>query len=260
MVGCTIERDAIVLSNEHVKCWVPETKFVAGIKWVKIDKWCRGFVKFITGRSLDLRKKKKFNINISFMDALFDTHAAACADAVKKAFEVDDEDGDIGTPRKYRKRMKPVGSHKELVGDYIEFTMGNVTHEGISKGPLTMKALFEGNPKTNSRQMLWIEAVEANFDYLEHAINAGLKEGESKGRGWQRGAHCREARMQKMKRRQNCSGESSGGVSDNNDEDIPDEQGADEDRTLSTPNSATGESQSSSLTMTPETQQTALSE
>eukprot|EP00973_Karenia_brevis_P038795 5353772-Karenia_brevis.AAC.1 len=61
------------------------------VEYIRISKWDRSFVRFCTGKALDLRPGSKFDINNGFLDALSGDFQSACNTAVTQALSVNED-------------------------------------------------------------------------------------------------------------------------------------------------------------------------
>ena len=95
------------LASQHAT-WTPTQKEEAGKSWFAFSKWDRGFVYWVTGKSLDLRKEKEGGtVNAKFCQDLLEVRQKACDAALAQA--ISDEDEPSAKGRKLRARTKERG-------------------------------------------------------------------------------------------------------------------------------------------------------
>ena len=65
----TIKAQHVIEAPHLKKPWLSECKVQGGITFIKLSKWDRGFVRFLTSRALDLGDKGTY-ANFAFFDDL----------------------------------------------------------------------------------------------------------------------------------------------------------------------------------------------
>ena len=84
--------------------WTPEQKIHNAQPWFLLRKWDRQFVKFMTGKALDLRANREgSSVNSPFMDELFGRRQQACNHALFDAYQLNDDDEN---PSQLKKKLK----------------------------------------------------------------------------------------------------------------------------------------------------------
>ena len=97
-----------VLRAQHLKSpWVLDTETVDDRTYVRLFKWSRDFVRFISGRSLDFGDKTTFG-NLKFFDTLLRLRNNACDSALDDVLDEARRDGDEinGNNANVKKRRK----------------------------------------------------------------------------------------------------------------------------------------------------------
>jgi hypothetical protein len=96
----------LVLSNQHVKGWLPTSQVVDGIEFVELNQWDRKFFRFCTGKFLTFRKGEGHMFHTKFYDYLVEQRTAssrAAFEASRQALR-EEAEGDEAPPRKKRTR------------------------------------------------------------------------------------------------------------------------------------------------------------
>ena len=169
--NCKIQRIAVI-SNDHVKEWVPKIEVVehdgAEMEFFKVGKWDRQFVRFCTGKALDLRGATKHNINSGFMDQLSLDFVKACNDAVQAALIVS---AVVDEPSKKKPKTVAKPTDYMLTTPYVDVEVPPQKSGDITIDPKVLKMKFDP-PKAGKgrRQNLWIELTVQNLEYLRAAI------------------------------------------------------------------------------------------
>jgi hypothetical protein len=86
----------LVLSNQHVKGWLPTSKVVDGIEFVELNQWDRKFFRFCTGKFLTFRKGEGHMAHTKFYDYLLEQRTASSRAAFEAARQTlhDEAEGD----------------------------------------------------------------------------------------------------------------------------------------------------------------------
>lgn len=83
--------------------WTPDQKMHQDRPWFLLGKWDRHFVKFMTGKALDLRRDREgASVNSSWMDEVFSRRQMACNQALVDAYQLNDDEDQ--QPKKKLKR------------------------------------------------------------------------------------------------------------------------------------------------------------
>ena len=103
----TIESQQVVKYGDQT--WTPAQITVDEVIYFQFCKWDRAFVKWVTGKSLDLRKDKSAgSADCEYMDQVLSRRQAACDDALHAALH---DEGDQGKAKKRRKRASASDGH-----------------------------------------------------------------------------------------------------------------------------------------------------
>ena len=123
--------------------WVPKQKLEHEKHWMCFSKWDRHFVRFCSGKSLDLRAgKPSATVDTQFMDEVFAARQSACNLAAQESLRVSNDEADNGPRRKVaRKGFKATAKHATVAPHAIEVTLPQVG----SLPPRKAWALFEGD-------------------------------------------------------------------------------------------------------------------
>lgn len=150
----------LVLSNQHVKGWIPDSKVVDGIEFVELNQWDRKFFRFCTGKFLTFRKGQGHMAHTKFYDYLLERRTTTSRDAFEAARRRLQEAAEGGAPPRKKKiracRMSDAAVSGEIVACDLDYR-GDV---------INMKMLFGIR-----NQRLWVEASAANMQYVANGIN-----------------------------------------------------------------------------------------
>ncbi|CAE8589899.1 unnamed protein product [Polarella glacialis] len=149
--------------------WVPEVKEIEDMVFVKVHKWDRHFIKFVSSKVLNVARQNP--ANVAFVDELMKLRNCACDVALIAA---------MGSPEDEEAPKKKQRIRKANEGDGIPLPAW-VTIEcsdliGTSEGNRSMKVLVEGI-RTSA---IWVELLPMNLDYIRRAILTS----EARGRHW----------------------------------------------------------------------------
>ena len=177
-----IAQVTVIYTDENRKApWLAETKSVEGKIFVKIAKWCRHFVRFVTGRALDFRKEKKQDANVLFLDEIAKNRARLSTEAVRRALANPDPDDDPEIRPAKKQRQRAVTRRDEsLAGPWVSLDLPALSWDDHEHGPLCMKLLWGLDGP------VWMELNEANLAYLRAACLKGSSQ-EEQGRRHIRG-------------------------------------------------------------------------
>ena len=154
---------AVPPSGPKQKCkfdWVLETQFVDGLHFVKLQKYDRGFVRFVHGIALDRRNRSNIeDVNCKYFDRLLAARNRVCDDALVTASRTDDDV--LGTSRKRARKAK--ASDALCLIDRVQM----ISMDGQA-GSITARVLVD-DIRTST---LWIECTVQVFDHLKSEILA----------------------------------------------------------------------------------------
>jgi hypothetical protein len=169
----------LVLSNSHVKDWVPNSKIVGGLEFVELNQWDRRFHRFCTGKYLTFPKGQSHKAHTQFMDYLVDQRTACSRQVFEAARQALQEAAIVGGAPNVKKRVRACRmADSTMAGDIVDC---NLEYLGVR---ILMKVLFG-----IKNQKLWIEATSENLQWvaagIKHDYEAGIVSplGHSKIRG-----------------------------------------------------------------------------
>ena len=159
----TLETQLVVAwSGEDGKrtTWCPKQQVVDDTRFFEFSKWDRGFVRWVTGKSLDLRKNtnNQASADCEFLDKLLKSRQSLVDATLHEVLCQDDAGGES---RKRRKRAGMSDSH--LCPRVLQFTLPAVGEEGVDELPVQI--LYDGA----GASIMWME--------FSHAVSAHLKKG-----------------------------------------------------------------------------------
>ena len=182
--------DAVTVDGQ--KRWIPEVKVLDGRKFVKIQKWDRGFCLFATGATMERRSGKASNsANLQCIDSLVRLRRQACNIALQRALRVAQE-SDSAPPAQKKKVTKPV-----LAREVDHVVAGPIVDLDTECGH-RMSVLW-----SVQTPYVWVEFTEANLQWLRQAV---AKDRSQEARGRTRSAR---ARVSKGKAAEQPVGEAS---------------------------------------------------
>ena len=144
-------QSAVTCVMEGREPWLPKVKVINGKQLICISKWDRGFTKFYSGHSLDLRKDKGRSLNQSSMGAYLDhlcqlRREASTEAAYAKMFGDSDE-----KPAK-RRRMR-VTNNDAAFCPLVTVKLPEVSFEDVELESKQVSMAF-----ATSGSELWVEA------------------------------------------------------------------------------------------------------
>ena len=133
----TLETHLVVKYGDQT--WAPTQVTVDDVIYFQFGKWDRGFVKWVTGKSLDLRKDKTAgSADCRFLDQLIARRQTACDDALDAALHHDDDES--SQVKKRRRRAKSSDDH--LVPKVLNMSLPPVPEEDLPEK--LVRILFDG--------------------------------------------------------------------------------------------------------------------
>ena len=150
----------LVLSNQHVKGWIPNSKVVDGIEFVELNQWGRKFFRLCTGKFLTFPKGQSHKAHTKFYDYLVEqrtTSSREVFEAARRRLQEAAEDGAPPSRKRVRAcRMSDAAMSGDIVGCDLEYL-------GVR---INRKMLFG-----IKNQRPWVEASAANLQYVANGIN-----------------------------------------------------------------------------------------
>ena len=148
--------------------WVAETKELDGNTFVKIDKWNRPFVSFVTGKALQLQAgREAHHLSIPAFGKLLDARKDACAELYQAT--VREAAAAAGDPEPQARQPREADCY--LTGRVVTMRLPAVEFEGDTADAIEMRALW-----SISAPEMWVELTEANMDYLRVYLKKGLQD------------------------------------------------------------------------------------
>ena len=142
--------------------WVPEVRDVNGIRFIGLNKWSREFVRFVSGRGLDLRNTQRNTVNSEFFDTMLAARKAASVEAIQNVLNESDEADDADpSPSARRPRKKQRHAWSVL---YASQSLGPPFVDILVQGH-QMKVLLE--IRSN---MVWVELTRDNLHFIQTGI------------------------------------------------------------------------------------------
>ena len=161
------------------KVWVPTQKTLYGQTWTMVSKWDRGFVKFVTGKALNLKKNQRgADCNVTFLDELKRRRQEVCDKFMEQALQAPEEDED-GPPAKRARtsQQKRVRRDTSLLPDVITLTFDEVVVGGKNFPKRDIQLLTE----SIHEQKFWVECTQLNLEYIKAACLASSSSLSRKG-------------------------------------------------------------------------------
>ena len=174
--GAAVGMHLVVTNNLLKHPWVPDVKEAGGRTYMKLDKWCRHFCLFVTGKGLDLRRSKRTGINSRFLEDLQKLRTAA-NDKVIGEYLRPPDDG-TGERRKAKKARKARAADMDIAPSHITIEVPMVVRGGHVYSATKMYVMFgvKNFP-------LWVEATSSNLEHIRAGILTSMETDEA-GRHW----------------------------------------------------------------------------
>ena len=150
----------VVKYGQHL--WVPDVKDVNGIRFIGLSKWNREFIRFVSGRGLDLRNTQMNTVNSEFFDTMLAARKAASVEVIQNVLnessEADDADPSPSArkPKSKQKHAWAVVCASESLGPPVV----DIHVQGHQ-----MKVLLE--LRSN---MVWVELTPENLQFIQAGI------------------------------------------------------------------------------------------
>jgi hypothetical protein len=173
--------ERLVITNDFLKHpWVPETKSAGGLKFIKLDKWCRQLCLFVTGKGLDLRQGKRQDINCRFLEELQRLRTLASDKAISELLQPPPGE----EARKAKKARKARASDVDIAPTHVVIRVPGVFRGEQLYPEMLMNVMFgvKNSP-------ICIEATASNLEHIRAGILESLDSVE-------RGRHWKEANAQ----------------------------------------------------------------
>jgi hypothetical protein len=157
-----------VIRADHMKTpWIPETRLVGQRSFVKLCKWDRGFVRFITSKGLNFADKSTF-ANAEFLDELCSLRNQK-RDQELRRVTIEDADGNDAPDKKRQRRAyirKARVSDDAILPATFEIEFPALPCKRFGEGSHTCLVLIDGI-RTST---LFIELTLFNLEYIRAGI------------------------------------------------------------------------------------------
>ena len=151
----------LVLSNQHVKGWIPNSKVVDGIEFVELNQWDRKFHLFCTGKFLTFPKGQSHKAHTRFMDYLVQQRTTSSREVFEASRRMLQGAAEDKAPPNSKKRVRACRmSDAAMSGDIVSC---DLEYRGARAN---IKMLFG-----IQNQKLWVEASPANLQFVADGIN-----------------------------------------------------------------------------------------
>lgn len=159
-----------VVSAPHLKhVWVPDCKVVENIAFVKLNKWDRGFVRFIHNHGLNFGKRETF-ANSEFFDTLCRRRNDVFDKARQELVEEEEraEEGDNHHSKKRRVfKVKARAADEGILPAFLQIDLPPLDegHE-FGVGPHRANVILEGL----RTQTIYIELTAVILEYIRFGV------------------------------------------------------------------------------------------
>jgi hypothetical protein len=166
--------------------WCAHTKTVTfngeDVVFVQLDKWDRGFVKFVTGKPLTWQSESGAgdanNVNCKFLDTMQQLRTRAANKAFSDAIAAHEDDDD--NPKKPKQRKANRDDEAVVDDQVLTLQLPELVGDAgrVLANSVTLKVLWGVK-----NDVVWVELKEDNLNYIRHGIVQSLARGEV-GRHW----------------------------------------------------------------------------
>lgn len=147
--------------------WIPETRSVGNKSFVRLCKWDRGFVRYITSKGLNFADKSTF-ANAEFFDELCSLRNHKCDSEFKKATLHDDQvDGDDNKKRQRKAYIRKArASDDAILPAFFEIEFPILPCRRFGDDVHACLVLIDGI-RTST---IWVELNSFNLEYIRAGI------------------------------------------------------------------------------------------
>jgi hypothetical protein len=151
--------------------WIPDVKIINDRKFIALNKWNRDFVRFVMGKSLDMRNTQLNQVNSEFFDSLLAARKKASIQAVVDALDCEEKPGQVADTldkpsngRRARMSQKPpVWSWATLCSsEPLATPIVTITVQGYS---MDVKTDLRSN-------VLWVELLTENIAFIQAGVQS----------------------------------------------------------------------------------------
>ena len=157
------------VTPKHGDTWYPQVRMQEGINFIRMSKFDRYFVKFCTGKPMDLRKGVGHTANSVLFDDLLKKRKRASEESVQKHLEMPDHDADSQQERPKKKRLKVREEDKVLVSGMVRIQLPALETDSMIHLSRSTNVLWGVSSKD-----LWIELSYENLSYMQSLVVSGL--------------------------------------------------------------------------------------
>jgi hypothetical protein len=190
-----------VVKAEGNRRWYPMPDQVEEVDqqlFVHLEKWDREFIKFVTGKCLDLRKQREgSDCIVGFWDTLSQKRQQACDLALGMALKHDDEEDHVQIQHKRKFKHPTTIRAKEkdavLVAPTVTISLDSFEDAHGTVDACEVSVLY----KDIHKKSIWIELSSIAIEYVKRAINYDIVQGNPGKVYGHTGQHtktCKEAR------------------------------------------------------------------
>lgn len=164
MSNVTIGTIHIVTNDMNRKRpWTPSTKEVGGYTFIKLQKWCRDWTRFVKGTCLNLKQSATSSIASKYWDALLQERDQASVAALKEVV-VDPDDPES---QKAWKKRKVSMSDANIAPNIVSLQLPMVEGHDVFGAGAEIRALWAVRSPD-----LWIELCATSLDHIRAGILA----------------------------------------------------------------------------------------
>ena len=138
--------------------WTPSTQVIDGRTFVKLNKWCREWTRFVTGSALNLRKSSSTSISCAYWDSLLAERDKVSIASLKEQVV---DDTDLESMKAWKKRKVKMAD-SALAPSTILFNLPKYQEHGNS---LQAEALWAVKSPDH-----WVELTEEVLEHIREGI------------------------------------------------------------------------------------------
>ena len=152
------------------KPWLPTTKVVDGVTYIKLDKWDRGLCMYVTGKALQLKSTKNLHhVNVPGFQDLLDKRQAACNSLLHRQMQEAAEQAGEELKKVRRAREED----KFIAGSSVFLDLPAMNYEQHTVPATRMQVLWSVKQPEN-----WMELSVENLNYVKVALLSTMPQEE----------------------------------------------------------------------------------